>query len=321
MLKIRNLEAGYGKLRVLKRISMHIDPGEIVTIIGANGAGKTTLLRILLGELEPETGQVRLGTNLQPVYFDQQRAQLDAGKTVIDNLGDGSDFVEINGQRRHIIGYLRDFLFSPDRARSPVSILSGGERNRLLLAKLFARPSNVLVLDEPTNDLDIETLELLEELLMEYRGTVLVVSHDRAFLNNVVTSTLVFEGEGRVQEYAGGYDDWLRQRPVQQENAAPAREKRKVRLKAKSKGPRKLTFKETRELADLPGRIETLEQEQRHLYEAMSNESFYRDSGNAAARAVTRLRELEQQLQEAYGRWEELETLRDEYSKIKMTKD
>ena len=312
---LKNVSHNFDGNHVIRNFSTTVLRGDRIGIIGPNGAGKTTLLRLLLGELKPLAGQILLGTNLLPVYFDQLRAQLDAGKTVIDNLGDGSDFVEINGQRRHIIGYLRDFLFSPDRARSPVSILSGGERNRLLLAKLFARPSNVLVLDEPTNDLDIETLELLEELLMEYRGTVLVVSHDRAFLNNVVTSTLVFEGEGRVQEYAGGYDDWLRQRPVQQENAAPAREKRKVRLKAKSKGPRKLTFKETRELGDLPGRIETLEQEQKNLYEAMADESFYRDSGNAAARAGARLGELEQLLAEAYARWEELETMREESMK------
>ncbi|KPJ99383.1 MAG: ABC transporter ATP-binding protein, partial [Desulfobacterales bacterium SG8_35] len=298
---------------VIRNFSGTVLRGDRIGIIGPNGAGKTTLLRLLLGELSPDTGQVRLGANLLPVYFDQQRAQLDGGKTVISNLGDGSDFVEINGRSRHIIGYLRDFLFTPDRARSPVSILSGGERNRLLLAKLFARPSNVLVLDEPTNDLDIETLELLEELLLEYSGTVLVVSHDRAFLNNVVTSTLVFEGHGRVQQYAGGYDDWLRQGPARQGKAASVKEIRKERFKAKPAGPRKLTFKETRELEDLPGRIEILEQEQKHLYRAMADESFYRDARNEPARAAARLKELEQQLEEAYGRWEKLETLREEY--------
>ena len=312
---LKDVSLSFGTNLVIKNFSATILRGDRIGIIGPNGAGKTTLLRLLLGELQPESGQVRLGTNLQPVYFDQQRARLDAGKTVIDNLGDGSDFVEINGQRRHIIGYLRDFLFAPDRARSPVSILSGGERNRLLLAKLFARPSNVLVLDEPTNDLDIETLELLEELLMEYRGTVLVVSHDRAFLNNVVTSTLVFEGQGRVQEYAGGYDDWLQAMPGAPGKSSPAREERRERFKAKPAGPRKLTFKETGELAELPARIETLEQEQRSLYEAMADESFYRDTGNAAARAGARLSELEQLLAEAYGRWEELETVREEYLK------
>ena len=310
---LKDVSHSFGGNGVIRNFSGTVLRGDRIGIIGPNGAGKTTLLRLLLGELAPEAGQVSLGTNLLPVYFDQQRAQLDGGKTVIDNLGDGSDFVEINGRRRHIIGYLRDFLFSADRARSPVSILSGGERNRLLLAKLFARPSNILVLDEPTNDLDIETLELLEDLLMEYTGTVLIVSHDRAFLNNVVTSTLVFEGKGRVQEYAGGYDDWLRQRPAHREEAAPVKKERKERFKARPAGPRKLTFKETRELEELPGRIEALEQEQSQLYEAMADESFYRDDGKAAARSGARLGELELLLQEAYGRWEELESVHEEY--------
>ena len=312
---LKDVSHSFGDRHVLTNFSGTVLRGARIGIIGPNGAGKTTLLRILLGELEPDKGRVRLGTNLLPVYFDQQRAQLDGAKTVIDNLGDGSDFVEINGRRRHIIGYLRDFLFAPDRARSPVSILSGGERNRLLLAKLFARPSNILVLDEPTNDLDIETLELLEDLLLEYSGTVLVVSHDRAFLNNVVTSTLVFEGKGRVQEYAGGYDDWLRQGRTHPEKATPVIKDRKERVKARPAGPRKLSFKETRELEELPALIETLEQEQKKLFEAMTDGSLYRDDGKAAARAGTRLHELEELLQETYGRWEELETLREEYLK------
>jgi ATP-binding cassette subfamily F protein uup len=312
---VKDISHSFADMAVIKNFSGTILRGDRIGMIGPNGAGKTTLLRILLGELSPDKGRVRLGTNLLPVYFDQQRAQLDTEKTVIDNLGDGSDFVEINGRNRHIIGYLRDFLFTPDRARSPVSILSGGERNRLLLAKLFARPSNVLVLDEPTNDLDIETLELLEHLLMEYKGTALVVSHDRAFLNNVVTSTLVFEGEGRVQEYAGGYDDWLRQGPAHPKKETPVRKEKKERLKAKPIGPRKLTFKETRELEQLPGRIETLEQEQEKLYEKMADESFYRNDGNDVAGARTRLSELALLLEEAYDRWEKLETVREEYQK------
>jgi ATP-binding cassette subfamily F protein uup len=311
---LKDVSFGFGDIRIIRNFTGTILRGDRIGIIGPNGAGKTTLLRLLLGELRPDAGLVRLGTNLEPVYFDQQRAQLDPEKSVLDNLGEGGDFVEVNGRRKHIIGYLRDFLFSPDRARSPVSILSGGERNRLLLAKLFARPSNVLVLDEPTNDLDIETLELLEELLLEYSGTVLVVSHDRAFLNNVVTSTLVFEGEGRVQQYAGGYDDWLLQAPVQEKSkAAPARVEKKVRLKTRPAGPRKLTFKETRELEELPARIESLEQEQKTLYAAMADESFYRQQGNSAARSVARLGELEQLLAEAYDRWEELETVREKF--------
>ena len=309
---LEDVSHGFGDRRIIRNLSTTVLRGDRLGIIGPNGAGKTTLLRLLLGELTPEAGLVRLGTNLEPVYFDQQRAQLDPGKTVIDNLGDGSDFIEINGRRRHIIGYLRDFLFTPDRVRSPVSILSGGERNRLLLAKLFARPSNILVLDEPTNDLDIETLELLEDLLIDYRGTVLVVSHDRAFLNNVVTSTLVFEGEGRVQEYAGGYDDWLRQIPILSEKETPVKKERKERVKARGAEPRKLTFKETRELEDLPGRIEAMEQEQKQIYEKMADESFYRDGGSEVALVKARLNELEQLLETAYGRWEELETVREE---------
>ena len=310
---LKDVSYSFGDNRVIRNFSGTVLRGARIGIIGPNGVGKTTLLRLLLGELRPDKGRVRLGTNLEPVYFDQQRAQLDAEKTVLDNLGDGSDFVEINGRRRHIIGYLRDFLFTPDRARSPVSILSGGERNRLLLAKLFSRPSNVLVLDEPTNDLDIETLELLEDLLMEYSGTVLVVSHDRAFLNNVATSTLVFEGEGRVQEYVGGYDDWRRHGEAHREKATPARKEKKERIKVRSAGPRKLTFKETRELEELPGRIESLEQEQKQLFEVMADGSFYRDDGKQALRAGARLKELEQLLEETYGRWEKLETMREEY--------
>jgi len=311
---LKDVSHSFRDNRVIRDLSITVLRGDRIGVIGPNGAGKTTLLRLLLGELAPGTGQVKLGTNLQPVYFDQQRAQLDPAKTVIDNLGDGSDFVEVNGRRRHIIGYLRDFLFTPDRARSPVSILSGGERNRLLLAKLFARPSNILVLDEPTNDLDIETLELLEDLLLEYSGTVLVVSHDRAFLNNVVTSTLVFEGEGRVQEYAGGYDDWLRQRPAPEKKEAPARKEQKERFKPRPTGPRKLTFKETRELEELPGRIETMEQEQQQLLEIMADGALYRDDGKTAAKAGFRLTELEKLLAEAYDRWEELETVREEFA-------
>ena len=314
---LKDVEHDFGSNPVISNLSTTILRGDRIGIIGPNGAGKTTLLRIILGELRPLKGQVRLGANLQPVYFDQQRAQLNVEKTVIDNLGDGRDFLEINGRQRHIIGYLRDFLFTADRARSPVSILSGGERNRLLLAKLFAMPSNVLVLDEPTNDLDIETLELLEQLLIEYKGTVLVVSHDRAFLNNVVTSTLVFEGKGRVQEYAGGYDDWLRQVGSQLTKVIPARKEKKVRLKVKPAGPGKLTFKETRELEELPGLIETLEQEQKQLYGKMADETFYRNAGNEVAMAKARLDELEKLLEKAYDRWEELETLREEFGKSK----
>ena len=211
VIEAKHVSFGYGDRPIICDLSTMIMRGDRVGLIGPNGSGKTTLLRLLLGQLQPQTGAIRHGTNLEVAYFDQLHAQLDDAKSVRDNVRDGADTVEINGRRRHIIGYLEDFLFTPEQAADPVSRLSGGERNRLLLARLMTKPSNVLVMDEPTNDLDIETLELLENLLVEYPGTLLLVSHDREFLNNVVTSTLVLEGEGRVKEYAGGYDDWLRQ--------------------------------------------------------------------------------------------------------------
>jgi len=301
-----------GDKPVINELTTTLLRGDKIGIIGPNGVGKTTLLRLLLGELSPSQGSIQLGTNLQPVYFDQQRAQLDEEKTVIVNLNDdGGDFVEINGRRRHVIGYLGDFLFSPDRARSPVKVLSGGERNRLLLAKLFAKPSNILVLDEPTNDLDMETLELLEELLMDYTGTVLLVSHDRAFLNNVVTSSLVFEGNGRVQEYAGGYDDWLRQRPMIEVEKQAKKEKRSGRTRLRPAVPRKLSYKETRELERLPQDIEAAEEEQAKLYDTMSDPAFYQGDGEAVALAKARLAELEQFLAAGYDRWQELESIKD----------
>jgi ATP-binding cassette subfamily F protein uup len=297
---------------VINNLTTTVLRGDKIGIIGPNGAGKTTLLRLLLGELIPSQGSIRLGANLKPVYFDQQRAQLDEEKTVIANLNDdGGDFVEINDKRRHVIGYLRDFLFTPDRARSPVKVLSGGERNRLLLAKLFARPSNILVLDEPTNDLDMETLELLEELLIDYSGTVLLVSHDRTFLNNVVTSSLVFEGNGRVQEYAGGYDDWLRQRTTFEKDEPRKMEKGKGRPRIRSAGPRKLSYNETKELERLPMEIETAEKEQARLYGTMSDPAFYQGDGAAVALAKARLAELELLLSAAYERWQELESIKE----------
>jgi len=308
---LKDVSFAYDGNAIVEGLTTAVLRGDRIGIVGPNGAGKTTLLRLLTGDLAPSAGEIRLGTNLAISYFDQQRAQLDAEKTVIDNLGDGGDTIEINGQRRHIIGYLQDFLFTPDRARSPVSVLSGGERNRLLLAKLFARSSNLLVLDEPTNDLDMETLELLEELLQDYSGTVLLVSHDRAFLNNVVTSTLVFEGRGHVGEYAGGYDDWLAQRP--EEIRPEAKEKRpKKSPRAKTSAPRKLTFKEARELEELPDRIERLEVEQKELVAAMADPLFYQsDDGSRVATTKARLDELENSLQVAFERWEELEAIRE----------
>jgi ATP-binding cassette subfamily F protein uup len=310
---LKNVSFSFDDQPVIKELTTTILRGDRIGIIGPNGAGKTTLLRLLLGDLTPDQGEVSLGTNLQSAYFDQQRIQLDPEKTVIDNLGDGGDTIEINGRHRHLIGYLGDFLFSPDRARSPVRVLSGGERNRLLLARLFAQPANILILDEPTNDLDAETLDLLEELLLEYKGTILLVSHDRDFLNNVVTSTLVFEGEGVVQEYAGGYDDWLVQRPVRQEERPAKNVADAGRGKPRSSGPPKLTFKETRELEALPAEITTMEEEQQQFYEAMADQTLYQGDGAEVVKAKARLAELEKLLATAYGRWEELETVREEF--------
>jgi ATP-binding cassette subfamily F protein uup len=295
---------------VLADVEIVIDRGDKVGIIGPNGAGKTTLLRTLLGELKPEAGTVRLGSNLQIAYFDQLRAQLDETRSAAENVADGNDSVVVNGKSRHIVGYLQDFLFSPDRARSLVKYLSGGERNRLLLARMFTKPSNLLILDEPTNDLDAETLELLEEMLVEYPGTLLMVSHDRTFLNNVVTSTLVFEGEGRVKAYAGGYDDWLRQRAT--ETAQAETEKKKA---AQAAAPpekvqkRRLSYKEQRELESLPKQIESLEAELAGLHQRMAEPSFYQQPGAEIARATSRLDALNAELEIAFARWTDLESV------------
>ncbi|MFV0444152.1 MAG: ATP-binding cassette domain-containing protein [Planctomycetaceae bacterium] len=293
---------------VIDDLSVTIYRGDKVGIIGPNGAGKTTLLRILLGELSPRQGSVRLGSNLQIAYFDQLREQLDETKSAAENVADGKDTVLVNGRSRHIVGYLQDFLFTGERARSLVKYLSGGERNRLLLAKIFTQPANVLVLDEPTNDLDAETLQLLEELLVDYSGTLLLVSHDRAFLNNVVTSTLVFEGEGRVKEYAGGYDDWLRQRPAPVASAPPnVREASSAPAVPPSPRPRKLTYREQQELDQLPLRIEQLEAEQQSIHDQMADPSFFKQSGTAIAEVNTRLETLSAELANCYSRWEALE--------------
>ena len=308
------IEAGevcysYGQNKVLKDFSTVIMRGDKVGIIGPNGIGKTTLLGILLKEILPCSGHVRHGTNLQIAYFDQLRMSLNEEKTVVENIVEGNDFIIFNGEKRHVISHLKDFLFSPQRCRMPVHILSGGEKNRLLLAKLFTQPSNVLVLDEPTNDLDIETLDLLEELLFEFSGTVLIVSHDRAFLNNVVTSTLVFEGNGKVTEYAGGYDDWLVQRPktdVTQLSEKKVPEKTKARPRQIK--TQKLTFKEKQELKDLPQIIEKFESRQKELYEKMVDPLLYKTAKNEIARIKSELEETEKAIEDAYLRWEELES-------------
>ncbi len=295
---------------VVKGLTTTIMRGDRVGIIGPNGAGKTTLLRLLMGELAPREGTIQLGTRREVIYFDQLREQLDPEKTVQENVGEGNDTLMINGKSRHIIGYLQDFLFTPERARTPVHILSGGERNRLLIAKLFTKPANILVMDEPTNDLDAETLEILEELLIDFPGTLLVVSHDREFLNNVVTSTLVFEGEGAVREYVGGYDDWLRQRPATVAVTAPAVVSVREKARIRPERPRKLTFKEERELEALPERIGALEGEQERIHFNLADPGFYRTAGAEVGRLNARLAEIEDELAEAYSRWEELEALK-----------
>lgn len=298
---------------IIRDLTTTILRGDKVGIIGPNGAGKTTLLRLLLGQLAPTSGSINHGTNLEIAYFDQYRAVLDEEKTVQENLNHGRDMISVGDGQRHVLSYLQDFLFSPERARQPVKALSGGERNRLLLARLFIRPANVLVLDEPTNDLDADTLELLEQRLMEYTGTVLLVSHDRAFLDNVVTSTLVFEGKGVVNEYVGGYEDWLRQRRMP--NMMPAthtelpktpRVETPVREKAK-----KLSYKEQRELDTLPATIEGLEQERDQLHANMSGADFYQQDKTKIAQAQARLEQLDQSLIAAYAKWEELEAKRN----------
>jgi ATP-binding cassette subfamily F protein uup len=298
----------------LQKFSTRVMRGDRIGLIGPNGAGKTTLLRLLIGELPPDAGEVRQGANVQIAYYDQQREQLDPEKTVFDVVGEGSDTVTANGRTRHVHAYLRDFLFSNERARSPVKALSGGERNRLLLARLFTRPANVLVLDEPTNDLDLETLELLEAELVDWPGTLLLVSHDRAFLDNVVTSTFVFEGDGRVREYVGGYEDWVRQResssPQRTQSPRkkdPARAQTSKVAAATSVERKKLSYKEQRELEKLPAQIEALEAEQRALNERIASPDFYKDGADAISLALARADALQGEIVSVYARWHELE--------------
>ncbi|MBI5461190.1 MAG: ATP-binding cassette domain-containing protein [Gammaproteobacteria bacterium] len=307
--EVENIGYAWNDKPIVRDFSTTLMRGDKIGIIGPNGFGKTTLLRLLLGELAPQSGQVRLGTKLEVAYFDQQRSDIDPNKSVLDNLAQGREVITINGQNRHVISYLQDFLFAPDRIRQPAGTLSGGERNRLLLARLFTKGFNVLVMDEPTNDLDIETLDLLEERLLDYQGTLLLVSHDRAFLNNLVTSTLVFEGDGRIGEYVGGYDDWLRQRPAPPSERVPER-KPTPAVTAPARSAAKLSYKEQRELEQLPAEIETLEQTVNELQTTLSLPEFYQQDIAAQTAVRDRLSAVESRLQTAYARWEVLEDKR-----------
>ncbi len=318
VIEAKEVSFAFGDHPLVRGFSTTVLRGDRIGLIGANGSGKTTLLRLLLGELQPQSGEVRVGTQLQVAYFDQYRATLREDWSALENVAEGLEYVEVGGRRKHAIGYLQDFLFTPERARAPITRLSGGERNRLLLAKLFAQPSNLLVMDEPTNDLDVETLELLEELLSEYPGTLLLVSHDRDFLDNVVTSTLAMEGGGRVGEYVGGYSDWLRQRPPEPAAAAGKAAAAATRVPAPASpaqpGPeapaparRKLGYKEARELEQLPSRIEALEARVAALTAAMHDPAFYQRDGAAIAAHGAELSTAQAELDAAYARWEALE--------------
>ncbi len=306
-----NVSFEYDGKPIIKGLNTTILRGDKIGIIGPNGAGKTTLLRLLLGDLKPTTGRITNGTKQEVAYFDQFRAQLDDNESVIENLSHGREFIEINGNRKHVIGYLQDFLFAPERARSPVSMLSGGERNRLLLAKLFSKPSNILVLDEPTNDLDIETLELLEELVMDYKGTVLVVSHDREFVNNVVTSTLVFEGDAQVNEYVGGYDDWLNYSKTKaKSDKSKTADKKSVTQETQQNTAdksKKLSYKLQRELDALPVQIEEFENEIESIQSQMVSDEFYKQEKDTILEVQQRLEKTQAELAHCYTRWEEIE--------------
>ena len=313
VIDVKDISFAFGERVMVKDFSTVILRGDRIGLIGPNGSGKTTLLKLLLGDLQPQSGEVRAGTNLQIAYFDQYRAVLREDWTAIENVAEGRDFIEFNGKRKHVHAYLQDFLFSPERARAPITRLSGGERNRLLLAKLFAQPSNLLVMDEPTNDLDVETLELLEELLSDYTGTLLLVSHDRDFLDNVVTSTMVMEGDGVVGEYVGGYTDWQRHaaRVAAAAAAAPVVAAKPVAAAAAAAAPaeakRKLSYKDARELEQLPLKIETLEKDVEGLTAAMNDPAFYQRSAADMAAHNAKLAKVQAELDAAYARWEELD--------------
>jgi len=314
VLRARNVSYGYGDLPVISDFSIKIMRGDRIGLIGNNGVGKTTLLRLLLGELAPQTGTIKRGTNLEIGYFDQLRQTLDLEKSVAFNVGEGRDYITLNGKDRHVVGYLRGFLFSPKRAMTPIKALSGGERNRVILAKLFTRPANLLILDEPTNDLDIETLEVLEQKLVDYNGTLIIVSHDRQFLDNVVTSTIVFEDHGRIREYVGGYSDWLRQGhelAVTDDPLGVEKKKRQAAERRQRGGSRKLSYKDQRELDQLPTEIEKLETRISQLQAVIADPDFYLQDKTVVQDKLATLSQCERQLEQRVERWAALETLRE----------
>jgi ATP-binding cassette subfamily F protein uup len=310
VLELSGVNFSFGRQPILRNVDMRVMRGDRIGFIGANGSGKTTLLRVMLGQLQPDSGTVRHGTRLLTAEFDQHRATLDESMTLMDNVADGREFVSVAGAERHIIGYLKDFLFTPEQARAPIRRLSGGERARVMLARLFSRPFNLLVMDEPTNDLDIETLELLEELLMDYKGTLLLVSHDREFLDNVTTSIVHLDGTGRAVEYGGGYSEYRRVQQAATDLGQSARSPQ-ARDEGRSPPPAKLSYKLQRELENLPGEIESLESSIANLHEMMSEARFYERSAEEIATANRELAEYEATLAQRYARWEELEAMRD----------
>ncbi len=300
----------YGDKVIIRDFSTRIERGDKIGLLGPNGAGKSTLLKLLLKQIEPTTGTVEHGTRLNIAYFDQLREQLDPELSVAETVAEGSDFIDFSDGRKHVMSYLADFLFAPARARSPVKSLSGGEKNRLLLAKLFTKPANLLVMDEPTNDLDLETLEILEQKLVDYDGTLLLVSHDRQFLDNVVTNVFVFEGDGQINEYVGGYSDWLRVKQQQSAQAAAVDPKpKKEKTKPKSKPANKLSFKDKRELEQLPALIEELEERQSLLNDAVNQPDFYKQEHDSVKKTLAELEQVNQELEQAYQRWETLDNL------------
>ena len=310
---LAHVNFSYDKEILIQDFSTTILRGDRIGIIGPNGSGKSTLLKLILGELKPDSGNITMGTRLDCVYFDQQRQQLDLEKTVRENISDGKEIISVKGRSRHVISYLKDFLFPPEQIDSPVKTLSGGERNRLMLANLFTKPANMMVLDEPTNDLDVDTLELLEELLAEYEGTLLLVSHDRTFLDNVVTSTLVFEEDGKVEEYVGGYEDWIRQRkPNKSSTLSGKSSSKKIKIskqennKNNSSEKKKLGFNEKRELASLPDNIETMENQQQALEQRIDQSNFYQQEKDIISETMNTLKQLQGELKESYERWEYL---------------